>query len=132
MTTIIKDENVEVTTLDQMLAVKELEECLLKEYINLLDIEKISQEIVKVKKEMNRLDELYADLQKKMLLVMERDDIGSYENKDVEITSVGETVAKRFDTTKFKEKYPEVYRHFSVDSPRKAYLRVKLIEKDLY
>lgn len=83
-------------------------------------------EFLRNKKEIERLTKENEDLSKELLNYMEEKGIKNYTLPNGIITLVEETTGFRFNTTRFKEENPEIYKNNLVETTTKAHLVAKI------
>lgn len=69
------------------------------------------------------------EMKERLIIEFEKVGAKKFENEDIAITYVGETTTQKFDTTRFKKDYPELYQKYLVNSTKKAYVIITLKDK---
>ena len=84
------------------------------------------KQIKKFQKAKLQLDFMEEELKKMFLEKMEETGIDKYTSPDgtFKVTYVPETIAKRFDSTKFKKEHEDLYEEYQTELTRKAYVRM--------
>lgn len=91
------------------------------------------EELIRVETELVQLEKLikfYEDKKKQLsdsfVSEMEKNGIKKFENEHLSITYVPSSLVERFDSAKFKESNPDIYKQYLTVSPRKSSVRIKL------
>lgn len=87
---------------------------------------RVESELVELQKMIKYYEEQKKRLSEDFVKNMEANGIKKFENEHLTITYVPATFTDRFDTAKFKELQPMLYKEFLTVSPRKASVRIKL------
>lgn len=82
--------------------------------------------IVNITKQKEELDKQEKIMKEKLLQVMEREGIKSFENERIKITFVPETTRESFDSKKMKEEHPTIASHYIKTSKVSASIRIKV------
>lgn len=83
-------------------------------------------EFLRNKKEIEKLTKQNEELAKELLAYMQEKSIKNYTLPNGIITLVEETTGFRFNTTRFKEENPEIYKSNLVETTTKAHLVAKI------
>lgn len=90
--------------------------------------EEIINSIKVIEKQINELKKLQDEYKKSLLEVMEKNNIYSFEDnkKELKITIVPATASVVFDTKKFQEENPDMYRLYLKEQNRKSSVRLTI------
>ena len=95
-------------------------------FSNETELIRVESELVELEKMIKYYEEQKKRLSEDFVKNMEANGIKKFENEYLTITYVPATFTDRFDTAKFKELQPMLYKEFLTVSPRKASVRIKL------
>lgn len=79
-----------------------------------------------VEQQYNMLKEGRDKLKEQLLQQMELHGVDKFENEHMSITYVKGSTGKKFDSTKFKKDYPDIYKEYEVPAIRAASIRFKV------
>lgn len=84
----------------------------------------VENEIVMIEKEMKECKERQDELKKGLYKIMEENDIKQFRGTRVTLTRVLPTETETFDTKRFKEEHPDMYKEYTKISARKGSLKI--------
>ena len=91
---------------------------------------RISKAVAKEKQLLERLKERDDELRAKLLEAMEANGVKKFENNMLRVTYVAPQIRTIFDSTRFKEEAPEVYKAFTKETFTKAHVKICVYETD--
>ena len=95
-------------------------------FSNEIELIRVENELVELEKLIKYYEGVKKELSEGFVKQMEQNGIKKFENERLSITYVAPSFVDRFDTAKFKELQPMLYKEFLTLSPRKASVRIKL------
>ena len=92
--------------------------------------ENISKQIAQFERDIKIAKAKEEKLKKMILDEMEAKDILAIESDDLKISYVGETYKEIFDSKRFKEEHPDLYKEYLKDSYVKSSIRITTKEQE--
>ena len=98
---------------------------------NKLEIQKKTiNKIIQLEKKKKEIEEKYKELKDKLHEVMSENGIAKFENENITINDIDDTIVETFDKDSFKRDNPEVYKNYIKTSYRKGYVKIKIEESE--
>lgn len=91
---------------------------------------RISQAVAKEKQLLEKLKERDEELREKLLVAMEENGIKKFENDMLRVTYVAPQIRTTFDSKRFKEEAPELYKEFTKETYTKSHVKISVYETD--
>ena len=91
---------------------------------------RISKAVAKEKQLLERLKERDDELRAKLLVAMEANGIKKFENDMLRVTYVAPQIRTTFDSSRFKEEAPEIYKEFTKETYTKSHVKISVYETD--
>lgn len=85
-------------------------------------------EVIRIENEMKQMKARQDELKRGLYELMEQHNIKSFESEKIRLTRILPTASETFDTKRFAEQYPELYKQFTKTSQRAGSLKIAILK----